>query len=128
MGINDWEEKAEESSPDRQGRSKSCGCDELRATVADRIHKVAEALRENAAEEGVQDAHDKQDTQDARSGAAHYRNQAAEWLDRSAEYIEQFDYRQADARFREYVKQSPERSLLIAGAVGLIIGAVWRRR
>ena len=29
---------------------------------------------------------------------------------------------------REYVKQSPERSLLIAGVVGLIIGAVWRRR
>lgn len=116
MAINDWEEKTAETSPDDQGRSKSCSCDELKKILADRIHKVAEALREKAA------------GQDAHSGAAHYRNEASEWLEQSAEYVRQFDYRQADARFREYVKQSPERSLLIAGAVGLVIGTVWRRR
>jgi ElaB/YqjD/DUF883 family membrane-anchored ribosome-binding protein len=117
MGINDWEEdKTEESSQDCQGRRKSGGFDNVKSIVADRIHKVAEALREKAAEK------------DARSGAAHYRNQASELLDQSAEYVRQFDYKQADTRVREYVKQSPERSLLIAGVVGLIIGAVWRRR
>ncbi|MGK2906320.1 MAG: hypothetical protein ACSLFH_08260 [Desulfuromonadales bacterium] len=117
MGINDWEEvKTEESSPDCQGRRMSDGFDKVKSVVADRIHKVAEGLREKAAE------------QDARSGAAHYRNQASELLEQSAEYVRQFDYKQADTKVREYVRQSPERSLLIAGAVGLIIGAIWRRR
>jgi ElaB/YqjD/DUF883 family membrane-anchored ribosome-binding protein len=117
MGLNDWEgDKTEASAPEGQGREQSGGFDEVKSIVADRIHMVAEALGEKAAE------------QDALSGAAQYGKQASEWLDRSAEYVRQFDYRQADARVREYVKQSPERSLLIAGAVGLIIGALWRRR
>jgi ElaB/YqjD/DUF883 family membrane-anchored ribosome-binding protein len=117
MGINDWEgDKTEAFAPDCQGRGESGGFDEVKSIVADRIHQVAEALGEKAAE------------QEARSGAAQYGKQASEWLDQSAEYVRQFDYRQADARVREYIKQSPERSLLIAGAVGLIIGTLWRRR
>jgi ElaB/YqjD/DUF883 family membrane-anchored ribosome-binding protein len=59
---------------------------------------------------------------------AQYGKQASEWLNQSAEYVRQFDYERADARFREYVGQSPGRSLLIAGGVGLIIGAILRRR
>lgn len=117
MRINDWEGgKTEETAPGFQGRSKSCGFDEVKSVVADRIHKVAEALGEKAAE------------QDAQSAAAQYGKEAAEWLDQSADYVRQFDYKQADVRVREYVSQSPERSLLIAGAVGLIIGALWRHR
>ena len=117
MAINDWEgDKTEESAPDFQGRGKSSGFDEVKSIVADRIHRVAEALGEKAAE------------QDAQSGAAQYGKQASEWLDQSAEYVRQFDYKQADASIREYVKQSPGRSLLIAGVVGLIIGAILRRR
>ena len=117
MGTKDWEgAKTEEATADCQERSKCCGFDEVKAVVADRLHKVAEALREKAA------------GQDAQSGAAHYRNQASELLDESADYVREFDYKQADTRVREYVKQSPERCLLIAGVVGLIIGAVWRRR
>ncbi|MDX9710164.1 MAG: DUF883 C-terminal domain-containing protein [Trichloromonas sp.] len=117
MGKNGWEgDKTEESVPDGQGRGKACAFDEGKAIVADRIRQVAEALGEKAA------------GQDARSGAAHYGKEASEWLDQSAEYVRHFDYKQADAKVREYVRQSPERSLLIAGAVGLIIGALWRRR
>lgn len=117
MGTNDWDgDKTEQSASDPQGRRKSGGFDEVKSVVADRIHKIAEALREKAAE------------QDAQSGVAQYRNQASELLDQSADYVRQFDYKQADTRVREHIKQSPERSLLIAGAVGLIIGAVWRRR
>lgn len=117
MGINDWDgEKTEQSGSYCQGRRNSGGFDKVKSIVADRIHNVAEALREKAAEK------------DAQTGVAHYRNQASELLEQSADYVRQFDYKQADTRVREYVKQSPERSLLIAGAVGLIIGAVWRRR
>ena len=117
MGVNDWEGvKTEASVPDGQGHGKACAFDEVKAIMADRIHQVAEVLGEKAAE------------QDARSGAAHYGKEASEWLDQSAEYVRQFDCQQADAKVREYVRQSPERSLLIAGAVGLIVGALWRRR
>jgi ElaB/YqjD/DUF883 family membrane-anchored ribosome-binding protein len=49
-------------------------------------------------------------------------------LDQSAEYIRQFDCKPADVKIREFIRQSPGRSLLIAGAVGLIIGAIVRRR
>ena len=65
---------------------------------------------------------------DAQCGMAQYGKQASEWLDQSAEYVRQFDYEQTDARVREYVRQSPGRSLVIAGAVGLIIGVILRRR
>ncbi len=61
MGINDGEgDRTEESAPYGQERGKASGFDEVKSTVADRIHQVAEALGEKAAE------------QDARSGAAHY--------------------------------------------------------
>jgi ElaB/YqjD/DUF883 family membrane-anchored ribosome-binding protein len=49
-------------------------------------------------------------------------------LDESADYIQQFDYEEADAKVREYVRQNPGLSLLIAGVTGLIIGAIFRRR
>jgi ElaB/YqjD/DUF883 family membrane-anchored ribosome-binding protein len=84
--------------------------------IADKVRNVAEALGEKAAD------------QDAKSDIAQYGKQASEWLDQSAEYVRQFDYEQADAKVREYVRQSPGRSLLIAGAAGLIIGAIFRRR
>lgn len=116
MGINDWEgDNTERSAPDFQEHGK-CGFAGIKSIVADKIHQVAEALGEKAAE------------QDARSGVAQYGKEASEWLDQSAEYVRQFDYTQTDARVREYVTRSPERSLLIAGAVGLIVGALWRRR
>jgi ElaB/YqjD/DUF883 family membrane-anchored ribosome-binding protein len=59
---------------------------------------------------------------------AQYGKQASEWLDQSADYVRQFDYVQADTRVREYVGKRPGLSLLIAGGVGLIIGAILRRR
>ncbi len=117
MGINDWEgDKTGETATDFQGSGKSIGFGTVITILADKIHKVAEALDEKAAD------------QDAQSGMAQYGKQASEWLDQSAEYVRQFDYKQADARVREYFRQSPGRSLLIAGGVGLIIGAILRRR
>jgi ElaB/YqjD/DUF883 family membrane-anchored ribosome-binding protein len=49
-------------------------------------------------------------------------------LYQSEQYVRRFDHTQVDAKVREYVKQSPGQSLLIAGGVGLIIGAILRRR
>ena len=110
-------DQAGDSAAEFQGSGKSTGFENVRNIIADKLRNVAEALGEKASD------------QDAQSGIGQYEKQASEWLDQSAEYVRQFDYyEQADAKIREYVRQSPGRSLLIAGAVGLIIGALLRRR
>ena len=117
MGINNSEvDRTEETRAEFQGSGKSTGSENVKNSIADAIHKVAEVLGNKAAD------------QDSQSGMAQYGKQASKLLDQSADYVRQFDYEQADARVREYVRQSPGRSLLIAGAVGLIIGAILRRR
>ena len=117
MGIsNRAVDKTGEIAAESQGSGKSTGLENVKNIIADQLHNVAEALGEKAADQGAQ------------CGMAQYEKQASEWLDRSAGYVRQFDYEQADARVREYVRQRPGRSLLIAGAVGLIIGAILRRR
>lgn len=106
----------EETEADSQGTGKSTGFESVKNVIADQLHYVAEALGERETDP------------DEPSGMAPYKNQVSEWLDQSAEYVRQFDYERADARIREYVVQSPGRSLLIAGGVGLIIGAILRRK
>lgn len=84
--------------------------------IADKLHHVAAAIDEKAAEQGPL------------CDMAKYGKQASAWLDQSAEYVRQFNYEHADAKIREYVRQSPGRSVVMAGAVGIIIGVILRRR
>jgi ElaB/YqjD/DUF883 family membrane-anchored ribosome-binding protein len=117
MGTNNRVvDETGETAAGFQGTGKSTGFENVKNIIADKVQNVAVALGEKAAD------------RDAPSGIAHYGQQASEWLDHSAEYVRQFDYEQIDTGIREYVRQSPGRSLLIAGAVGLIIGAILRRR
>jgi len=117
MDINNWVvDKSGKAAPESQSSGKSTGLENVKNIIADKVQNVAEALSEKAAH------------QDTQSDIAQYGKQASEWLEQSAEYVRHFDYEQAVAKTRESVRQSPGRSLLIAGAVGLIIGAVLRRR
>jgi len=50
------------------------------------------------------------------------------WLDRSADYVRKFDYQKAEHAASEYVGRNPARSLIIAGLVGFVLGAIVRRR
>lgn len=117
MGINNGAtDRIEETAAKLQSLSKSSCCVNIKNTIADKLHDVAEALGEKSSDQDVQ------------CGVVQYGKRASEWLEKSAEYVRQLDYKQADAGIREYVRHSPGRSLLIAGAIGLIIGAIWRRR
>ena len=109
-------DKFGKTAAESQSSGKSAGLENVKNIIADKLHNAAEALGEKAADH------------EAQCGIAHYGKHASEWLDHSAGYVRQFDYEQADARVREYVGQSPGRSLLIAGAAGLILGAILRRR
>ena len=117
MGINDRADyETGETAEAFQGSHESTGYENVKNTIAEKIHHAAGSLSEKVTDENVQ------------SAIAQCEKQASEWLDQSAEYVRQFDFEQADAKVRVYVRENPGRSLLIAGAVGLIIGAVLRRR
>ncbi|MRR54076.1 MAG: hypothetical protein EG822_06135 [Deltaproteobacteria bacterium] len=117
MGTNNSEmDTREEIAALFQDSGTSTGFENIKNIFADKLHSLAQGLGKHGADK------------DGTSGLAKYEKQASELLDHSAEYVRKFDYKQTDAKVREYVRQSPGRSLLIAGAVGLIIGAVLRRR
>jgi ElaB/YqjD/DUF883 family membrane-anchored ribosome-binding protein len=99
-----------------QGFGKSSGFENVKNTIADKLHRVAGTIS------------NKLPGQETQCGIAQYGKHASEWLDQSAEYVRRFDYEQTDAQVREYVSQSPGSSLLIAGAIGLIIGGILRRK
>jgi ElaB/YqjD/DUF883 family membrane-anchored ribosome-binding protein len=105
-----------EAATDWKSSGKSCACENIKTALADKLHKVAAVVGERAA------------NQDAQPAMAQYGKQAAEVLDKSAEYLQQFDPEKADAKVREYVRQNPGPSLLIAGVTGLVVGALFRRR
>lgn len=117
MGIYDQRvDDTEETATMSHNSDKSSGFENVKNIIADQLESAAEVLGEKATD------------QDAGSGVAQYGKQASEWLDQSAGYVRQFDYERTEARVRECIKQNPGRSLLAAGVVGLIIGAVLRRR
>src|SRR5262245_62119052 len=65
---------------------------------------------------------------DREEGLSGYGHQAATWLERSADYIEEFEPEQVVNQLRQEVRRNPGRSLLIAGAAGLVLGVLFRRR
>jgi len=105
-----------EAATGSQSADKSCACGNIKTVIADKMHEVAASVGERAA------------SQDAQPAMAQYGKQAAEILDQSADYIQRFDFEHADAKVREYVRENPGLSLVIAGISGLIIGAIFRRR
>ena len=117
MGINIRAvDKTGKTAAESQGSDKSTAFENVKNTIADKLHNAAEALNEKASDPGAQ------------CGIARYGKQASGWLDQSAEYVREFNYEDADAKVRDYVRQSPGRSIAIAAAVGVVIGAILRRR
>jgi ElaB/YqjD/DUF883 family membrane-anchored ribosome-binding protein len=116
MGINDTTLNDDGESAEESQDSGKCGFERAKGFIADKLQAAAGAFGEKAA------------NQDEQSNMAQCEKQASEWLDQSAAYVRQFDYKRTDARLREHIRRNPGRSLLIAGGVGLIIGAMLRRR
>lgn len=115
MAINDSAtETPNETEP--QGSGRSTGFGSIKTLIINRLRTIAEAIGENAT------------AMDGISGQTQCAQKTAEWLDHSTEFIQRFDYKQVSGWVRESVRQKPGRSLLVAGAVGLILGAIIRRR
>lgn len=117
MGTyNRVDDTTEENAAEFHHSNKSTGFEKVQNSIADKLHNFAEILGEKAT------------NPDAHYGMTQYGKQASEWLDQSADYVRQFDHAEATSAIREHVGRNPGRSLLIAGGVGLIIGAVLRRK
>jgi ElaB/YqjD/DUF883 family membrane-anchored ribosome-binding protein len=97
-----------------QDRTKKSTLDTVKNTVAEKLHSAAGALKQRAGQQ-----------QGAMSG---YADKASTWLDDAAGYVRQVDPQQLKTDVQEKVRRNPGRALLVAGAAGLLLGVLFRRR
>jgi ElaB/YqjD/DUF883 family membrane-anchored ribosome-binding protein len=102
------------SSDSSLGRES--GVNKVKKTIAEKLKTAAEVIRQKTG-------------QPERTGnLAAYGTQASKWLDSSADYVRELDIDQVKTDLQQQVRHNPGRSLLIAGAVGLVLGTIFRRR
>ncbi|AFM24088.1 hypothetical protein [Desulfomonile tiedjei] len=100
----------------REIEDKSSSLENIKLMIAEKLHSAAEELSQKAS------------SSDLEPTVSSYERELSKWLDRSAEYVQHFDYERMNAKIREHVAEKPGLSLLLAGAAGWIIGALVRRR
>ena len=88
--------------------------DIIKETVADKLHAAATTIHQKAG-------------QNQESPVAGYAGQAAGWLDDAAEYVREVDPQKVKSDIQHQVRSNPGRSLLVAGAAGLLLGILLRR-
>jgi len=91
--------------------------DNVKTTVADKLETAASTLRQKV---------DQADNPD--NVMMGYGDKASELLNNSASYIREMDPQKIKTDIQDQMRRNPGRSLLIAGAAGLILGALLRRR
>jgi len=96
------------------GSRDSSTFDGVKQRVADSLHSAAETIQSKAA-------------QNQPSTLSNYANNAAEWLDDTSSYIRNADSQRIKSDIQTQVRRNPGRSLLIAGAAGLLLGVLIRR-
>lgn len=106
---SDWE-----MEPSQQSGS---ALNQIKSTVADKLRSASDVVSQKSSQMAGRN-----------DNISNYGQQAATWLDRSADYVQDFEPGQLKADIEKQVRNNPGRSLLIAGAVGLVIGAILRRR
>lgn len=97
-------------------RGSSSTFQQIRTTVAEKLQSAAQTL------------HQKTDGSDQQNEFANFGKRAANWLEHSAEYVSHIEPSQVRSDIETQVRRNPGRSLLIAGAVGLVLGGILRRR
>jgi ElaB/YqjD/DUF883 family membrane-anchored ribosome-binding protein len=90
--------------------------DRVKNAIADKLHDAADTIREKTA------------SADIPAGLDTYGHQASSILDHSADYIRDFDIKQADQDLQRQIRNKPGASVLIAFGAGLLIGILFRRR
>jgi ElaB/YqjD/DUF883 family membrane-anchored ribosome-binding protein len=89
---------------------------QIRTTAADKLQAAAQTL------------HQKADRSGQPSEVSALGHRAADWLERSADYVSEMEPQRLKSDIEDRVRRNPGRSLLIAGIVGLALGGLLRRR
>lgn len=98
---------------ERETSTQTSGFDRAKKTAADKLQQAAQALQEKSS---------------GNSELGQYGQRAAAWLERTSDYVSDINPQQVKADLGKQVQQNPGRTLLIAGGIGLLLGAVLRRR
>ncbi|HEX4950127.1 MAG TPA: hypothetical protein VFZ34_25905 [Blastocatellia bacterium] len=118
--MNTLHDRFDEVSPPRIGEgeleSRGSISNRIQVRIADKLHHAAETL------------FSKTEDNPTPGEAANLGAQARDWLHHSADYIEQMEPKKIKADITEKVRRNPGKSLVVAGAAGLILGAIFRRR
>jgi len=98
------------------GRKRDSIFKQIRTTAADKLQAAGQALHQKADRSG-------QPTEVSALG-----HRAADWLERSADYVSEMEPQRLKSDIEDKVRRNPGRSILIAGIVGLALGGLLRRR
>lgn len=93
--------------------------DRAKKTAADKLHQAAQTLHDKSENLG---------NQVLGQEVEQYGHRTADWLNRTADYVGEANPQQIKADLEKQVQQNPGRTLLIAGGIGLLLGAMFRRR
>jgi hypothetical protein len=93
------------------------GLERLRDNVADTMDSTSRTIAEQARADGGEDAE-----------GVNWSLKAAEWLEAWSDELREWDPRDTDANVRAFIASRSGRMLLLAGAVGIVLGGVLRRR
>jgi hypothetical protein len=96
-----------------QSRGGNSTLDNIKNTVAEKLKTASEALKGRAGQN---------------TPVSGYASQASGWLAGAADYVRDMEPSQVKTDIQRQVKTNPGRSLIIAGAAGLLLGALLRRR
>ena len=103
---------------EREPQSSGSAFDQIKGTIADKLQAAASTIEQQASGLGGS----------AQESYGRYGQTAADWMNRSAGYIRDADVERLKNDVTDQVRQNPGRTLLIAGAAGLVLGALFRRR
>jgi ElaB/YqjD/DUF883 family membrane-anchored ribosome-binding protein len=116
IGQTGERKRGEDYPRANDGRQRDSIFKQIRATTADKLQAASQTLHEKADRSG----------QPAEISALGHR--AADWLERSADYVSEMEPQRLKSDIEDRVRRNPGRSLLIAGIVGLALGGLLRRR
>jgi hypothetical protein len=113
-------DRFDEVAPPRSGKceieSRGASFDRIKVWIAGKMRQTAEAL------------HGKADGNQIPREAVNFGSQPSVWLNKSADYIERMEPKKIRDDITEQVRRNPGKSLLVASAIGLILGAIFRRK
>jgi hypothetical protein len=100
-----------------ESRASHSKPDGIKQAISDNLRKAAKAVGDKAADPQMED-----------TATARYGRQVSSWLNASADYVSDINAEKVKSDLQHQIRQNPGRSLLIAGAVGLLLGSLLRRR